>query len=129
MDFVLRIDELLYEVVIPAQKKRQVEDIDFATVPAEHEDEEAREVADKWSGYGNSSRYLIFSVCLVLCYSKYMQEVLPDISDAKKLCNPYLAKSHVPICTQNEFKRLFAQIFGGTVPDDCYPFGDLSDVG
>lgn len=129
MDFVLRIDELLYEVVIPPQKKQQVEDIDFAQIPKQDEDSATREVADKWAGYGNSSRYLIFCFCLVYIYSQYMQEVLPDISDAKRLCRPYLAKSHVPICTQNEFMRLFAEVFGGAVHADCYPFGDLGDVG
>lgn len=144
MDFVLNIDELLYQVILPSEKKTEVEDIDFK-LPARHctrEDEERREKSEMRTGYRDSTVYVIFSVMLVYIYSHFLQNVLPPvIDDVREVCNGWI-KGRSPVCSNSILKydlhKLFAWMslsFPGFIrkilewaadaldDESCYPYG------
>merc|ERR1712217_511527 len=113
MEFVLHIDELLYEAFLPAGYRRQVSDINFFLPSPAKSIEEL-----KWHelmSYGKA----IFSLCcaagFVVLWAGFLQTVLPrDISDVKRHCAEYLEELS-PICSGFAFWR--------QSPATCYPFG------
>lgn len=149
MDFVLNIDELLYQVILPEDKKSEVEDIDFKlpTLKESKEEERRREQRHMRIGYRDSIAYIVFAVFFVFFYSQFLQNVLPpNIRDVKEVCKIYMGKTNQPICTNNVLKvgshgflewmssrspsfihnvvESFVHFVIGRLQDgSCYPFG------
>lgn len=149
MDFVLNIDELLYQVVLPDEKKTEVEDIDFKlpTVKESKEEEKRREESEMRTGYRDSVSYVGFAIFFVFFYSQFLQNVLPpDLQDVKEVCSGWMAHN-TPICTNNVLKQSsdrflewmsnnspgfiynmvesIAHLAIGSLQDgSCYPFGN-----
>eukprot|EP00419_Tripos_fusus_P022619 CAMPEP_0172701758 /NCGR_PEP_ID=MMETSP1074-20121228/31853_1 /TAXON_ID=2916 /ORGANISM="Ceratium fusus, Strain PA161109" /LENGTH=88 /DNA_ID=CAMNT_0013523349 /DNA_START=1 /DNA_END=263 /DNA_ORIENTATION=+ len=85
MEFVLHVDELLYEAFLPPSYRRQVEDINFFIQERQPtpEEEEWRE----WSTYVKAFCFLLVGFAVVIVWSHFLQGVLPqDISDVKEHC-------------------------------------------
>lgn len=148
MDFVLNIDELLYEVVLPADKKTEVEDIDFKlpTVKESKDQEKRRNEYEMRNGYREHISYVVFAVFCVYFYSQFWQDVLPpNIHDVKEVCSAWMKTNH-PICSNNVLKAGSHRFLGwlannsptfiynvvesvahfviGSLQDgSCYPFG------
>mmetsp|Transcript_12992 Transcript_12992/g.25510 ORF Transcript_12992/g.25510 Transcript_12992/m.25510 type:complete len:510 (+) Transcript_12992:19-1548(+) len=111
MEFVLHVDELLYEAFLPPSYRRQVEDINFFIQERQPtpEEEEWRE----WSTYVKAFCFLLVGFAVVIVWSDFLQGVLPqDISDVKEHCAVYL-NDLSPICGMWGFQSFRA----------CYPFG------
>merc|ERR1719329_347598 len=141
MGFVLNIDELLYQVILPEEKKTEVEDIDFK-LPAQNcsaEEEKRRDKAVMRNDYRDSSFYVIFAVLFVYVYSHFLQNVLPaSIDDVRKVCGVWM-RGKSPICTNSVLKHDMHQVFAwmslsfpGKILDwpaesfeagGCYPYG------
>mmetsp|Transcript_4254 Transcript_4254/g.13630 ORF Transcript_4254/g.13630 Transcript_4254/m.13630 type:complete len:128 (+) Transcript_4254:524-907(+) len=121
MEFVLHIDELLYEAFLPVAYRRQVADINFFR---QHPRKDVKQMEmEQFVSFGKSIAYLIVGISVVLLWSNYLQSVLPrDISDVKQHCQVYLG-TLAPIC---HGWSLFS--FGGS-SSACYPFGSLHASG
>jgi len=141
MDFVLNIDELLYQVILPEEKKTEVEDIDFK-LPRQNiteEEEKRRDKSEMRLGYRDSTFYVIFAVTFVYVYSQFLQTVLPPhIDDVKNVCSIW-NEGKTPICQNSGLKydaHKFVIWMSFRVPgkilewaasslynSDCYPYG------
>merc|ERR1712217_376111 len=118
MEFVLHIDELLYEAFLPAGYRRQVSDINFFLPNSIMSTEELKR-QELWS-YGKAIFSLCGAVGFVFLWADFLQVVLPqDISDVTRHCAEYL-EGMSPICSGFAFWR--------QSPDTCYPVGGVGDM-
>jgi len=118
MEFVLHVDELLYEAFLPTSYRRQVADINFFMLKR-HETRQELEQRE-WSTYVKAFSFLLAGLAVVVLWSGFLQGVLPqDISDVKEHCDLYL-KNLTPICGMWGFQSFRS----------CYPFGnrDLDQI-
>jgi len=115
MEFVLHIDELLYEAFLPVGYRRQVADINFFVQELPREAQTLDRL--EWVSYGKAIFYLVAGAALVILWSNYLQTVLPlDITDVKEHCQAYL-KSLTPICPGWSIWSLEMR------ERSCYPYG------
>merc|ERR1719464_2372369 len=82
MEFVLHVDELLYEAFLPVGYRRQVADINFFLMNSSGSIEELKRL--ELMSYGRAIFSLFSAVFFVMLWAGFLQAVLPrDISDVK----------------------------------------------
>jgi len=114
MEFVIHIDELLYETFLPASYKKQVQDIDFFIKDIPRTDDELRRT--ECISFAWSIGYLTVGMLGVFLYTALFQNVLPDgVSDVQFHCKSYI-DSQTPICTSSWWWRT-------NIVETCYPYG------
>eukprot|EP00929_Paragymnodinium_shiwhaense_P080784 TRINITY_DN42149_c0_g1_i1.p1 TRINITY_DN42149_c0_g1~~TRINITY_DN42149_c0_g1_i1.p1 ORF type:complete len:425 (+),score=87.85 TRINITY_DN42149_c0_g1_i1:144-1418(+) len=121
MEFVTHIDELLYEVLLPASYRSQVSGINFA-VPVKKADHEREKFVSMYA-YRTSVIYIIFACFWVIFYGEVLQNVLPfpkDLRDLRRNCLEFQGKMR-PFCNQGVLANIKALIFHSSPTDPCYP--------
>merc|ERR1712032_2938 len=89
MDFVLKLDEVLYQTFLPPERKIEVQRIDFYKEPdGDWEEQEKHMDRQKvLRGYALTATYLAMSLFSVVLYAKLLQPVLPtDLRDMREAC-------------------------------------------
>jgi len=121
MEFVTRIDELLYEVMIPKAYKKELEDIDFI-VPCKQTNQVDKRRNEMWKGYKRSFIYIGLTLTWIYVYTEYIQSVFPSSpSDVAQHCE-YLWDSSRRACSG--FSGRIANMFApGSGDDNCFPYG------
>ena len=120
MEFVLQIDEYLYDVLLPMAYRAQVENIDFLLPPREREGQAWQRRQDLMAGYRTSALFFCTAVVLVLIYGHLLQNVLPStLHDVKTRCDLYLGTQR-PFCFHSGLARF---LYTPRHDAPCYPFG------
>jgi len=117
MNFVLGIDEMLFMAVLPAEHRKQVEEINFfARGPPQEAADAAKE---REVTYHVSLTYLVSACIFVYVYAEFIQDVLPtEVRHIKPHCENFLTTAFKPVCD-----GWAVWSAGGTVLEDCYPVG------
>lgn len=111
MEFVTRVDENLYETILPAYHRQQVEEINFLV---EHRFKGRRK---EFNAFRHSFIYFILGIAFVLLYSGNIQSVLPgNVDDVTKLCSEYQAQ-------KPKFECRSSWWLGTAGMQNCFPFG------
>lgn len=122
MEFVTRIDDMLYEFAVPESYKKEVADINFFLHTAPKSD--AQLICEEWKSYLRSGGYLCLAMVMVVVYAEYFQDVLPPgIHDVKDHCALFIATESTPIC-----HGIISALLTGKSFDSCYPYGTPSDL-
>eukprot|EP00928_Gymnodinium_smaydae_P052624 TRINITY_DN3664_c0_g1_i1.p1 TRINITY_DN3664_c0_g1~~TRINITY_DN3664_c0_g1_i1.p1 ORF type:complete len:375 (+),score=73.94 TRINITY_DN3664_c0_g1_i1:150-1274(+) len=112
MEFVTRIDEMLYTTLLPASMQNAVAEINFLVY---------KKIAKgpDWNGFKRSGVYFAAAVLFVVFYASFIQEVLPaNLADLKLHCKEYV-ESQPPICHTHE-------MFSFPTKESilkCFPYG------
>jgi len=119
MEFIINIDEVVYEAMLPRWYQRQVADIDFLSRTYSTVPKAERERAAMWHGTKRTLSYLLASVLWVSVFSQVLQQVLPiDFSEIGTHCRAYIVQSTTPICLQMAYS-----LGDDANVAECYPFG------
>jgi len=109
MEFVLHVDELLFNAFLPATYRRHVAEINFFVREPMQGQQDAE--WEEWKSYVRTFLLLLSAVLCVAVWTFHLQDVLPsNISDVRDHCTRFLQEMH-PICTTFDTSR-------------CYPFGN-----
>merc|ERR1712032_728720 len=112
LEFLLHLDQLLYEVFLPEGYRRKVADVNiFLSDASLGKDAERQEF---WS-YLQSAFHVVAGIVVALLYTMFVQDALPaDLSDVKVHCAAYMQELP-PLCST----------WGpeGASTSSCYPFG------
>merc|ERR1712039_575811 len=97
MEFVLRIDELLYKVFFPIHYRKLVADINFFLAKPSVTEE------DQWTktmiAYAYSVAYVCLGIFITFFYMNQMQDVLPnDMTELRARCGRFLEHVRRPVC-------------------------------
>merc|ERR1719433_81126 len=114
MEFITRIDEMLYSTLLPKSMQTTVAEVNFLVYkkPSPGPD---------WSGFKKSAFYFSLALTFVFCYASIIQNVLPsDLSDLKEHCKSYTA-SAPPVCYTHSWNELptAASVMR------CFPYGHV----
>mmetsp|Transcript_44922 Transcript_44922/g.112970 ORF Transcript_44922/g.112970 Transcript_44922/m.112970 type:complete len:408 (+) Transcript_44922:43-1266(+) len=97
MAFIVNIDEILFEAVLPRAHRNDVENIDFLMPKTTAVDEDYL-LQKKRKSYRKSLFYMVLLVAFVLLYGEWVQDVLPeDIRFVRAKCQDVIA-SDQPFC-------------------------------
>eukprot|EP00933_Yihiella_yeosuensis_P082082 TRINITY_DN95829_c0_g1_i1.p1 TRINITY_DN95829_c0_g1~~TRINITY_DN95829_c0_g1_i1.p1 ORF type:complete len:395 (+),score=38.16 TRINITY_DN95829_c0_g1_i1:127-1185(+) len=111
MEFVTRIDENLYETILPVAHRNQVSEINFVVFQKNAGSRNKEFVAFK-----RSFVYLWLAVGFTLVYSRALQNFLPpDLSDLKEHCAG-LSDHAATVCQTDWWK-------GSQGVEKCFPYG------
>lgn len=84
LEFILMLNETIYNVVVPAHTKKETEGTFIPSGTRSHAD---------WSSYFNTLSLALIAIVFVCSYFYGWQQVLPDYKwDVKVVCEDYLAK-------------------------------------
>ncbi|CAJ1347355.1 unnamed protein product [Effrenium voratum] len=113
LEFVISIDELIYEAFTPLTSRQTIEKTKLTRIKQDWE-KEAKELDQKLiSSLTWSLLQMLACIAWALLYLNMLQQVLPGFShDVAKHCQQWLDKEHAPPCP----------IFGN--PDTCFPYGE-----
>mmetsp|Transcript_14855 Transcript_14855/g.46533 ORF Transcript_14855/g.46533 Transcript_14855/m.46533 type:complete len:457 (-) Transcript_14855:134-1504(-) len=121
MTFVTHIDELLFEVLLPAKYRQEVAAINFV-VPCRKGTPQTVRETEMWYGFRRSAMYVVFMLLGLTLYSQVLQDVLPhDISDLRKHCAKYIDDIQ-PICRPGVLEKVAARMAGSSASETCYPY-------
>ncbi|CAE8649769.1 unnamed protein product [Polarella glacialis] len=114
LSFVIGIDELIYDSILPVATRKQVEETMFFFEEGP-EPKTLRQVeASEWSGYKRSLIAVVASVCFLFAYGEYFQSVLPpNLGHLNQVCRAHNQRSRELLCHK------FAFSWHG----DCYAEG------
>lgn len=122
MAFVTHIDDILYEVFIPAKYKEEVSAINFL-VQCPGGNLKAVRNREIFEGYRRSAIYVSIICVGIFLYSQYFQNVLPpNMSHLKEHCHVFIHEREQP-CTMIFWERLAASVTDGSASRRCYPYG------
>lgn len=97
MGFIVNIDEILFEAVLPRFQRIDVENIDFLMERHALTEAEARVKLKK--SYRKSLTYMVIFLAFIIFYAEYMQDVLPpDISKLRGKCQELIDLHYQPLC-------------------------------
>jgi len=119
MTFVTHIDELLFEVLLPAKYREEVATINFV-VPCRRGPPQKVRNAEMWLGFRRSVFYVAILLLGILFYAEVLEDVLPhNVSDLRAHCAKYIENVE-PICKQG----LSGAFLRGstTAGSGCYPY-------
>eukprot|EP00440_Ansanella_granifera_P021406 gb/GFBE01023237.1/.p1 GENE.gb/GFBE01023237.1/~~gb/GFBE01023237.1/.p1 ORF type:complete len:396 (+),score=84.04 gb/GFBE01023237.1/:1-1188(+) len=112
MEFVTKIDENLYDTLLPATHRKQVSDINFVV-----KKKVTASRTKEFQAFGRSFTYLVLAIAFVLGYRNYVQTVLPsNLSDLKELCTPIVSAQEKSLCNAPFWDGAFGL-------DSCFPYG------
>jgi len=98
MEFIVQLDEILFEAVLPQTHREDVENIDFLLQRELINDLEL--TRRKTKSYRKSLGYLCGLLMFILLYAEYMQDVLPtDIRFINDKCQEVLVTQFQPLCS------------------------------
>jgi len=119
MAFIVEVDEMLFETMLPLHVRKRVEDINFyAVMPTKTPEQEH---AENQKAYRKSVAYLVAALLFVFLYAEFFQNVLPsNVRKVQPLCGPVLLEMSTPICDGWD---LFFK--GMPVEETCYPLGGI----
>lgn len=98
MAFIVNIDEILFEAVLPHHHRSDVQNIDFLLKrPAEVDSAEAINL--KKRAFRRSLVYMICAMSYLVVYAEYLQDVLPpDIRMLRDRCQEFIEQTQQPFC-------------------------------
>jgi len=118
MNFIVSIDEILFESILPNHHRADVENIDFLVKKAEGEDEESAEaVGMRKAAFRKALMYIVFTLIFIVLYAEYMQDVLPPaITEVAGKCQEVVAQQ-TPKCSGWTW-----YLQGNPSALNCFPF-------
>lgn len=121
MTFVTHVDELLFEVLLPAAYREEVRAINFV-VPCRRGPPQQVRNYEMWLGFRRSAMYVAIMLLGIFLYSHVLQDVLPrDVSDLRIHCNKFVEDIQ-PICSAGLVDRISAILVSGSATRKCYPY-------
>lgn len=116
MEFVIRVDDLLYSVVLPHFLRCEVSDVDFCGPKREKTLDEINAHGTEIKQLVGSSLVIIAAIAFPFFFINYVQDILPtEIGDIKTHCKSYLEKQ-VPLCSYEEIRDGACFPYGGKSP-------------
>lgn len=116
MAFIVNIDEILFDAVLPPLRKDEVQNIDFLI---RKPSKDQRGLFNKRRrAYTKALFSMIILLLSILVYAEYMQDVLPpDMTTLRNLCQDYLQRQSQPICNGWTW-----YLRGNPSAKNCFPF-------
>mmetsp|Transcript_92599 Transcript_92599/g.261546 ORF Transcript_92599/g.261546 Transcript_92599/m.261546 type:complete len:434 (-) Transcript_92599:61-1362(-) len=116
MEFVLGIDNVMYDAFLPQFYRDEVSSINILD---QAHDGSAEEDALKWTGIYRTFKYSFCAVLYIFLYAEVMQTVLPSgVQDVALQCDSHMKSRIKPLCTKMSWS-----LNNPSVLDLCYPFG------
>eukprot|EP00429_Kryptoperidinium_foliaceum_P088002 CAMPEP_0176188208 /NCGR_PEP_ID=MMETSP0121_2-20121125/2796_1 /TAXON_ID=160619 /ORGANISM="Kryptoperidinium foliaceum, Strain CCMP 1326" /LENGTH=139 /DNA_ID=CAMNT_0017526775 /DNA_START=113 /DNA_END=532 /DNA_ORIENTATION=- len=98
MAFIVSIDEVLFEAILPQHVREDVANIDLILPSSKRNDERYWE-NKKRKAFKTSMMYMICGGIFIFAYAEYFQDVLPaDIHLVREHCQVRLDQTHQPFC-------------------------------
>ncbi|CAE8627153.1 unnamed protein product [Polarella glacialis] len=112
MEFVTNIDEALYISILPVSHRKLAADINFVVWK-----KRTSSLSNEFRAFQRSAAYLIVSVGFVICYSGFLQNVLPpDLTDLAEQCEVYHRSHRTAQCEASWWRGSFGM-------SKCFPYG------
>jgi len=125
MTFVTQIDEMLYDVLLPAKFREEVSATNFVVPEQRRSAQEVRNREIRL-GFARSAVYLAIIIGGILLYSQVFQDVLPhNVRDLREHCATFM-RNVTPICTETLLHRVTSIVQTDTYTNRCYPYGPKS---
>jgi len=124
MEFVLTIDNTLYDAFLPVWYREEVADVNFKLKDPADDSPEAV-AKQKWSGMKRSFWYAVAAIFYILIYAEGVQNVLPaDLSEVKVPCKDFIdLELRQALCDVSSWNmRHMDNVLS------CYPYGQPEET-
>jgi len=121
MAFIVNIDEILFEAILPAHHRNEVENIDFLLDKGEVDSQQ--DILQRKQAFRSSFWYMFFACVFLVCYAEYLQDVLPpDITMLGDRCKEFIDEYQQPFCNGWTW-----YLRGNPSARECFPFPAASE--